>query len=176
MKTATVEVKLADAEQGIVSGYASTFGGEPDSYGDIVQPGAFKATLAAHKAAGTAPLMLWNHDPGEVPIGTWTEVREDANGLFVVGQLNLEIEKARTVLSALKAKSTAGLSIGFRTPKGGRVSGTKAGTYLLKQVDLVEISLVNIPANVRARIVSAKSQNTTADRIAKAAAEIRKYA
>ena len=35
------EIKAVDAEQGIIEGYGATFSDKPDSYGDIIDPGAF---------------------------------------------------------------------------------------------------------------------------------------
>ena len=164
-----LELKI-DAASGEISGYASAFGGPPDSYGDIVRPGAFAKSLASHRAGGTKPLMLWAHDPSEVPIGTWSEFREDDFGLYVAGKLNLEIARGREVHSALQAKSLAGLSIGFRTPPGGRVAAK--GFYELREVELQEISVVSFPAAKRARISATKS--TSQDEQLKAAlAEIK---
>ena len=67
-----LEVKAKD--DGSVEGYGSVFG-HKDAYSDIVAPGAFKATLAAHKAAGTMPAMLWQHKADE-PIGAWSIMAE----------------------------------------------------------------------------------------------------
>ena len=166
-----MELKFS-AATGELSGYASTFGGEPDSYGDVIAPGAFAASIKAHKAAGTMPLMLWGHDASKVPIGVWNEMREDEVGLYVGGRLNLEISAAREVHSSLIAAKGGSLSIGFRTPPGGRTPMGK-GVYSLKAVDLVEVSIVNMPANRRARITSVKSQNTLADKIDRATMQIR---
>ncbi len=66
---------------GVFSGYASLFGAV-DLGKDVVEKGAFAASLKARGAAGIR--MLFQHDPAE-PIGVWTEIREDARGLFVRG-------------------------------------------------------------------------------------------
>ncbi len=60
--------------------------------------------------------MLFQHDPNQ-PIGVWLEVREDADGLYVKGRLTTEVEKAREVLSLMRAGALDGLSIGYRTVK-----------------------------------------------------------
>ena len=170
--TTPLEVKLLDQKLGVISGYAAILG-NVDSHGDVLQPGAFAASIADHLARGTMPAMLWSHNQTDVPIGTWTSMREDAIGLLVEGKLNPAISRARDVLSALEAGSVTGLSIGFRTPPGGRTLGTKAGTFKLSRVDLVEISIVNFPSNTSARIVSTKSHQSIIDRIAAAAEELR---
>lgn len=134
--------------QGTVEGYASTFGGPPDSYGDIIAPGAFAKSLAEHKSLDTMPAMLWAHDQA-TPIGRWDEVREDATGLHVVGSLNLDTEAGRDALAHLKHGDVGGLSIGYRIyPDGLKF---EADHTLLTAVKLMEVSVVTIPANVYAR-------------------------
>lgn len=150
----SIEVKLAGGDDvGTISGYASRFGGAPDSYGDTVAPGAFAQSLAEHKAAATTPLMLWHHDMS-APIGVWSEIREDAEGLAVKGRLILETERGREAHALLRAGAINGLSIGFRTRDASRRSG---GGRVLENVELLEISLVSLPAASRARIDSVKS-------------------
>lgn len=171
-----MQLEIKAGPDGTISGYASTFNTEPDSYGDVVKPGAFRKSIEAHKASGTMPLMLWAHDQRSVPIGTWHDLGEDAKGLWAEGRLNLDIHKAREILSALRSRATGSLSIGFRTPKGGRVPGKKSGTFELREADLVEISLVNVPANPRAKLAAVKNHSTLADRIARTTAQIKEYA
>ena len=57
--TIDLEIKLAGGSGGAgeIAGYASLFDAEADDYGDTIAPGAFAASLAEHKAAGTMPLM-----------------------------------------------------------------------------------------------------------------------
>jgi hypothetical protein len=63
--------KLASAEaSGLFAGYGSTFGGEPDSYGDVIAPGAFSDSLKRYATSNAMPALLWAHDPSE-PIGKW---------------------------------------------------------------------------------------------------------
>ena len=57
-----------------IGGYASLFG-KADQGGDIVQKGAYAASLKAMSKAGRKVKMLWQHDPTQ-PIGVWDEVRE----------------------------------------------------------------------------------------------------
>lgn len=158
---ASVPLQLKLASTGVLEGYASTFGGEPDSYGDIVAAGAFAKSLAAHRSAGTMPVMLWAHDV-KAPIGRWTEMQEDARGLFVRGQLNLETERGREAHSHLKAGDVGAFSIGYRVPDGGLVRN-RDGTNTLKEADLGEVSVVAIPANRRARVTAVKSLGSQAD-------------
>ena len=66
-----------------ISGYASLFGAV-DQGGDVVEAGAYAASLTKVAIAGRSIKMLWQHDPTQ-PIGVWDEVREDAKGLWVMG-------------------------------------------------------------------------------------------
>lgn len=141
---------------GVIEGYGSVFGGSPDSYGDVVLPGAFSETLAEHRSAGTMPLMLWGHQASELPIGDWTEMAEDKKGLWVKGQLDLEDPVGQRVHRALQRKSVRGLSIGYAT-KERETDSKRPGVSLLKAVDLWEVSPVNFPAQRRAKITRVKS-------------------
>ena len=151
-----VEIKLARADQGVIEGYASTFGGPPDSYGDVVEHGAFSKSLSEHKEAGTMPVFLWSHDPSR-PIGHFTEMREDAHGLRVVGQINRETTAGRDAFEHAKAGDVSAFSIGYRVPEGGRRFDKRNTSATLIEVDLLEVSLVALPANRGARVTSTKS-------------------
>lgn len=149
------ELKRASVEaSGRFEGYASTFGGPADSYGDTIAPGAFAESIAAHKSAGTMPAMLWQHDSAQ-PIGTWLDVAEDARGLKVVGQLTMDVQRGNEAHALLTAGALNGLSIGFNIAEGGeRREGQ--GRVLLK-LELWEVSLVTFPANTASRVTAVKS-------------------
>ena len=96
-------------EEGSIEGYASVFGGV-DSYGDTIEKTAFDNVIKS----GQKPLMFYQHNRWSIPIGVWEEMSVDEKGLKVKGRLNLELEEAREVYSALKFGSLNGMSIGFR--------------------------------------------------------------
>jgi HK97 family phage prohead protease len=150
------EVKAVDDENGTLEGYASVFGGAPDSYGDIIAPGAFAESLAKHRREGTAPLMLWGHNATEPPIGNWTELAEDGKGLWVKGEVDLADPLGARVHRALKRKAMKGLSIGYET-KDFETDPKRPGVRILKAVDLWEVSPVNFAAQVRAAVDTVKS-------------------
>ena len=83
----------------------------------MVAPGAFADSLGKRGVAGIK--LLFQHDANQ-PIGVWTELREDARGLYARGRLMPEVAKAREVLALMRAGALDGLSIGFRTVKGRR--------------------------------------------------------
>jgi HK97 family phage prohead protease len=143
----------ASGENGEIEGYGSVFGVK-DTYSDIVAPGAFKASIAEHKANGSMPAMLWQHDQSE-PIGVWTEMEEDATGLRVKGQIVTETEKGKAAYALLKKGALRGLSIGFVSKEWFYSEDDDIRT--LTAVDLWEVSLVTFPANGKAMIDTVKN-------------------
>ncbi len=151
------EFKFVDGgeAEGRVEGYASKFD-LLDRGGDIVKPGAFKATIADWKRRKSMPPMLWQHDPS-CPIGVWTDLSEDDVGLKAVGQLILDVPQAQIARALIKAKALRGLSIGYLPSKdGGADYDRQTGARFLKKVDLWEISAVTFPMLPEAQITAIK--------------------
>ena len=71
VRSFALQIKAA-GEDGTLEGYGSVFGVR-DNYDDVIAKGAFVQSLNDHKAAGTMPAMLWQHD-ADKPIGIWTEM------------------------------------------------------------------------------------------------------
>jgi HK97 family phage prohead protease len=161
------EIKFAaddGAEAKTFTGYGAVFN-NVDSYGDVIDPGAFKKTLSEAKKSGAWPAMLLQHGgfgfnaEDMTPIGIWTEMDEDQNGLKVTGKL-ADTQRGNEVYGLLKMAprpALNGLSIGYRARKF--TMGTKAGEprRRLHELELVEVSLVTMPANPKARVGSVKS-------------------
>lgn len=141
------------SEDGEISGYGAVFGNR-DSYGDVILPGAFKRSLGDHRRNKSRPKMFWQHDPSQ-PIGSWTEVVEDDKGLLVTGLLNMDVQRGREAHALLKAGDIDGLSIGYRVVKASE-DETEA-VMLLKELTLVEVSVVSQPANPLATVSAVKA-------------------
>ena len=139
-------------EEGFFSGYASVFNVQ-DHHEDIIIPNAFKKSLEKWKEKGSFPKLLWQHDPRQ-PIGIWHEITEDAQGLFVKGQLLLDLQQAREAYALLKAGVISEISIGFRPLKTSR-KGHKHLKYI-EEIELHEISLVTFAANENAKVMTVK--------------------
>ncbi len=137
-------------DSGEFEGYGSTFGGEPDSYGDVVAAGAFADSLRS----GIMPKMFWQHDPSK-PIGRWVEAKEDGKGLYLRGKLNMDVQQAREAHSHLKNGDIDGLSIGYRIKEYS--VDTETGVWTLQKLDLKEVSIVSIGANSNATVSSVKA-------------------
>lgn len=148
------ELKTEGSEAGIFTGYGSTFGGNPDSYGDIVAPGAFTKTISKGGRNGNGVAMLWQHDFSR-PIGTYLEMVEDSKGLKVRGQLAINSTDGGDMFELMKIEAVKGLSIGYDPIDYERDEKNKTRT--LKEVSVWEISPVTFPANTRATITGVKS-------------------
>lgn len=143
------------SDEGVFSGYASTFLGTPDSKGDIIMPGCFTKTLEKNGRNKTGIVLLWQHDPAE-PIGVWTELVQDSKGLKVTGRLILSTPGGRKAYELLRAGAIKHLSIGFEIIDF-EIDRKKKVRYL-KAVDLWEISLVSFPALLSAQVTNIKSE------------------
>ncbi len=166
-----VEVRAED-EAGKFSGYGAIFG-NTDSYGDVIERGAFSKTLKEWGQRGKLPPMLLQHGGGffgggaddMLPIGKWLSMEENSRGLKVEGQLfALNTERGQYIHEGLKSGVLDGLSIGFVAREvryGDEAKDEPART--LTDIELWELSVVTFPANDKARVTAAKSLDLTID-------------
>lgn len=134
-----------------ITGYGSTFGGKPDSYGDIVAAGAFIDSLKARM-----PKMLYQHDTTRI-CGIWDVAEENDKGLYLEGRF-LPTTLGRDAYEEAKSKALDTMSIGFRTRKASYDEDQEIRT--LEQLDLFEVSLVTFPANENAVVTGVKAPHT----------------
>lgn len=150
------EVKSVKSD-GTIEGYASVFG-EIDSYRDVVVAGAFTDSLEKrYRQKGRKGIPMLDQHDTRTPVGLWPIefVKEDDKGLFVVGQLNMKVQKAVENHALAEQGALSGLSIGYTTTLD---EWDDAGQVrILREVDLWEISMVTFPAGDSARITSVKS-------------------
>lgn len=132
------------------AGYASVFGGV-DAYGDTIDPKAYDKTIKGNRPRPIR--MRWNHY-GPV-IGKWNSITVDEKGLLVEGELTPGHSTAQDVYASLKHQAIDGLSIGYIPKKIEMIEEGKR--RLLKEIDLVEISIVEEPADLGAKIGDVKS-------------------
>ena len=123
------------------AGYAAIFG-RPDRGGDVVRAGAFARSLK--RGARGVPL-LWQHDPAR-PLGRIEYLREDRRGLRVIARLS-DGPGGRSAAVLLREGKVAGLSFGYKVR---RSIGERPRE--LTELDLVEVSLVTVPMQPRARV------------------------
>jgi len=146
--TDRIEVKaaLSIGDEGKLTGIAWPFG-EPDRVGDVIEKGAF--------ANVELPLpMLAFHNQAET-VGVWERIEEKQDGLHIEGRLLLDdVARAREIHALIKEKAVRGLSIGFCVKKAKARAG---GGRIISNLQLVEISVVAVPAHPGAQIISAKT-------------------
>jgi len=164
--TSPLEVK-ADNGKRVIEGYAST--SSKDDYNEIVLPTAFAEYLPQYLEF---PLLLVNHEYRDKPIGkiTLAEIRDD--GLYVEAEIS-KTTQGSDVWTLIKDGVLKAFSIGFYriAEEVDRVSGITTITKLR----LVEISIVNIPANRQALIQSAEKRGLNLFRETKPPTTKRKY-
>lgn len=153
------------------SGYGAVFG-NVDSYGDVIDAGAFSKFLADVKSGNQPwPAMLSQHGGWQMsaedmtPIGVWTDFAEDGHGLKVTGQLadtprGLEMYK---LMKMSPRPAIDGMSIGYIAKEWEPRSKPEDPKRKLKRIDLIEVSMVTRPANGKARVESVKSDWTERD-------------
>lgn len=136
----------------MVEGIAWPFG-TPDRVGDVIERGAFSKALP--------PLpMLASHDQKDT-VGVWDEIIETDQGLTVKGRLLVnDVQRAAEVRSLIQAGALRGLSIGFASRKA---MPRRGGGRTISDLELLEISVVAVPAHSGARITSAKEHDMSDD-------------
>ena len=143
-----------DKNYGTFEGYGSVFGNK-DLGNDVIESGAFTKSLKRRKPQNVK--LLYQHK-SDMPIGVFDEIKEDEHGLVVKGRLALKTQAGAEAYELLKMGALDGLSIGFRVnPK--EVSYDKRGNKrIIKEVDLMEVSLVTFPMNPQATVRSVKGE------------------
>ena len=143
-----------DKNYGTFEGYGSVFGNK-DLGNDVIEAGAFAKSLKKRKPQNVK--LLYQHK-SDMPIGVFDEIKEDEHGLVVKGRLALKTQAGAEAYELLKMGALDGLSIGFRVnPK--EVSYDKRGNKrIIKEVDLMEVSLVTFPMNPQATVRSVKGE------------------
>ncbi len=113
--TRSVEFRAVESESGdtgySLRGYAAvwdqetTISGYEGNFIETISRGAFKKTLRER-----TPVMLFNHGRGmEIPIGVFTDVREDEQGVYVEGRL-FKNDAVEPVREAIAEGAVSGMS------------------------------------------------------------------
>lgn len=156
IKTKTVEAK---ADNGSITGYASTWTREPDSWGDVVKQGAFAECIEKMKKEGKVIPLLYNHNEMELRnfIGKVTDLKEDDHGLLFEADFD-DTEEAQQARKLALDGRLCKFSFAYNVLDAGTVTledGREANE--LRKLDIFEVSLVLYPANQDTSVVSVKS-------------------
>lgn len=158
-KSVKADVATIDDDGGSVKGYAATFDREPDSYGDVIAPGAFAESLVKWTTTGKPIPLLYGHrtDDPKYNIGYVVDAYEDNHGLYVEAVFDGENETAQYARKLAQEGRIYQFSFAYAVRDSAPVelaTGVKANE--LRKVDLYEVSLVQIPANQHAQITDIK--------------------
>jgi HK97 family phage prohead protease len=149
------DVKALDEEARTFTGLAAAY--SLDQGGDIILPGAFKRTLKDWRGAKKRIVPLLDaHDRFSVRsvIGKMIEATEVDDGLEATFQV-IEGNDGDEVFRRVKGGYVDGLSIGYEAVeiRQPSVDESRAGVWrYLKEVKLLEVSVVPFPMNADARI------------------------
>ena len=146
-KASKFEIK-ASAEN-TIEGYAAYFG-NVDSYGDIIEQGAFTKTI---KENNNRVKVLWQHNTNE-PIGKPIQMEQDSKGLYIKAKISMT-DVGRKAMELMRDGVIDEMSIGYDIIK----DEFKGKNRMLKELRLWEFSPVTFAANEKARITSAKNFN-----------------
>lgn len=164
-KTVSFEVKSSDEDRGFFSAYVSTWTRQPDSYGDVIARGAFTNTLAEWAESGFNIPVLWNHndyDPNMF-LGHVTKAVEDDHGLYIEAILDLDNPTAVQVYRTIKNRRVNHMSFAFRVRESEIVTEGGEEKNELRELELLEVSIVPHPANTDTSIESVKAAKSFTD-------------
>ncbi|WP_417220514.1 HK97 family phage prohead protease [Arthrobacter sp.] len=164
IKTVPIGGVKAGPDDGLEEGefivYPSTFTREPDSYGDVVAPGAFTDTIKEWEESGNVLPGLYGHrmdDPDFFVAGA-LEMTQDEHGWRVKGKFDMDSPKGPHVYRLVKGRRLSQLSFAFDTLDEGAVEledGVKANE--LRKLKVYEFSFVPIGANQDTSVVAVKA-------------------
>jgi HK97 family phage prohead protease/HK97 family phage major capsid protein len=126
----------SDIESVFIEGYASTV--DIDRSGDVVPKSVWEKGIQNYLKN---PIILAQHDYDD-PIGRMTEYKVDDKGLWVKARISSAAEE---VFGLIKDKILTAFSIGFRILDAEYNSA--AEVFVIKELELVEISVVSVPCN-----------------------------
>lgn len=157
-KTFEVKFKSDSDDNGKISGYFSTYDEEPDSYGDIIAPGAFTETIEKRKATGHPFPLCFNHDFDKI-IGTVDSIEDTEKGPLIEASF-LDTELAQDVRKFVKSGAIFQFSFAYDVldwELPTKEQQEKGIVSILKKLDVFEISIVTVPANQNAVMTDIKS-------------------
>jgi len=146
--TMTAEVRAVATNDGSikVAGYAATFNNEATglNFREVIAPGAFTRTLQTDQPV----FLLINHDMEQLPLASTRSgtlmLTEDEVGLRMEATLDPLNPRAAELASALGRGDVDKMSFAFTVAPGGDTRSE--GLRTLTDLDLYEISVVNLPA------------------------------
>ena len=168
----TIQLAGSEAAPMSFSGVAAVYGRPDDGRDYTFARGAFDGPVRQARQ-GQFPVMLLQHGGYDLsaddmlPIGIWTDLTVDEQGLRVSGRL-ADTQRGRDVHALMKMDprpAVDGLSIGFRATKRQVNENAKTGEprVTIQEIELIEISVVTFPAMNAARVTSVQGNGQFRD-------------
>lgn len=145
-------------DNGIICGYFSTYEKTPDSYGDIITPGAFTKTIEKRKESGHPFPLCFNHDFSSI-IGAVKNIEDTDKGVYIEAEF-LDTQLAQDVRKMLKSGAIYQFSFAYdviEAHKPNEEEKAAGVTNVLDELEVFEISVVTVPANQNAVATEIKS-------------------
>lgn len=130
---------ISDNKSLKIAGYANT--SDKDRTGDIVLPEAWTKGVDNFRRN---PILLYQHDHGK-PIGRVNNIRVDKKGIFVEANVSDAAEAQHGVKTLIKDGVLKSFSVGFRVKDA--TYDKVSDIFYIKDLELLEISVVSVPAN-----------------------------
>ena len=147
MEQKNFHVEVSKSEDSNYDGVFIMSASTPDRVNDTIDPKAYDSASRQSKL-----IALWQHDPDR-PIGYWQRMQRSGDTLK--GYLKIADTNLGKMIKQLIADGVPlGASIGFR----GKGEPNKKGGIHFNSIELMETSIVSIPAHPRAMQV-AKAYN-----------------
>lgn len=138
--TDDIEIKGVSTNKALkIAGYANTT--DKDRAGDIVLPAAWEKGIENFRRN---PILLFQHDHGK-PIGRVTHITVDKKGIFVEASVSEAAETQHGIKTLINDGALKSFSVGFRVKDAEY--DKRNDTLFIKDVELLEISVVSVPAN-----------------------------
>ena len=141
-----------------ITAMATTFGQE-DRNSDIIDSNAFNASVKAINN-GTEKLKILHNHNRDAAIGVWTKAKKTKEGIILYGRISKATEFTKNILALVRDGVYDKVSIGFIAKE---IDEIKNGFRILKG-ELVECSIVAVPANNNANILSVKEYKEMLDK------------
>jgi phage head maturation protease len=138
-KYCNLQVKEFHSDERTLSGYASTFGFPADSHGDVIKRGAFVDCIKKIQSEGIP--LLDSH-------------KQDS----VIKARLADTPRVEEIRQKLKQGHINKMSIGFFIEAQSFTEQDGKEYRVIEKADLIEVSVVPIPANSRAEILAVKEQ------------------
>lgn len=138
-----------------IAGYANTV--DRDRCGDVVLPSAWAKGVDSYRKN---PVLLYQHKH-ENPIGRVEKITVDKKGIYIEAAVSETAEKLHGVHTLIKDGALKSFSVGFRVNDGKH--DKKTDTFVISDVELLEISVVSVPANQESLFSIKKSFDTNDD-------------